>query len=379
MPVCRLTELSVRNAQPPESGQYTLWDATFRQFGLRISQGGTKTFTVMHGPLRERVTVGRYPTISLAQARARAKEIVADRTLNAHRPPSITFDDAQQKFFLAQRQKNKVSTVAQYERLFKRHLLPRLCRRKLADIKPHDITHIIDRILTTPSECNHAHSAAQTFFRWAVRRHYIDRSPMEGMEKPTKYHPRERTLTDDELRAVWRAAQEYGYPFGTIVQLLILTGQRRSEIGKLKWSYLGKDNVTLPPEIVKNNRAHTFPLGTTAAHILEHAPRLGDFVFMARWNDKPCNGWQSCTFTLMKKCRTSHWTLHDLRRTFATNLAALGVAPHIVERLLNHTGGTISGVAAIYNRHAYMAEMLEAIQKWEKHLAALVSPIRQAA
>lgn len=250
MPVCRLTDLSVRNAQPPGRGQYTLWDATFRQFGLRVSPGGTKTFTVMHGPLRERVTVGRYPTISLSQARARAKEILAERTLNAHRPLPVTFDEAQKKFFLTQHQKNKASTVAQYERLFKRHLLPRLRHRELADIKPHDITSIIDRLLKTPSECNHAHAAAQTFFRWAARRHYIDRSPMEGMEKPTKYHPRNRTLTDSELRAVWRAAEDYGYPFGTIVQLLILTGQRRSEIGKLKWTYLGADSRAAPSPFV---------------------------------------------------------------------------------------------------------------------------------
>lgn len=372
MPVCRLTELSVRSAQPPVRGQHTFWDSTFHQFGLRVSQGGTKTFTVMYGPLRERVTIGRYPTISLAQARARAKEILAERTLHAHHPPSITFDDALQKFLLAQHQKNRPSTVAEYERLFKRHLTPRLRHRKVADIEAHDITHIIDRMLRTPSECNHAHAAAQTFFRWTVRRRYINRSPMEGMERPTKYHPRDRTLADDELRAVWRAAEEYGYPFGTIVQLLILTGQRRGEIGKLKWSYLGNGKVTLPPEILKNNREHTFPLGTWAAQILEHTPRLGDFVFMARWNDKPFNGWQSCTFNLMKKCRTAHWTLHDLRRTFATNLAALTVAPHVVEKLLNHRSGTISGVAAIYNRFQYMEEMRVAIAAWETRLASLL-------
>jgi integrase len=306
----------------------------------------------MHGTLRERITIGRYPVLSLAQARERAKEVLADRTLNRDRTPNIRFDAAQQAFFAVKKQTCRASTVDEYERLFTRHLSPTLHERKLADIKAHDITRIIDRLLETPSECNHVYGMAQTFFRWAARRKYVSRSPMEDMEKPTKYRPRERVLTEHELCAVWRAAEAYGYPFGTIVQLLILTGQRRSEISKLKWGYIAESGVTLPSEIVKNNRAHTIPLGAWAARILEKTPHAGEYVFMARGNEKPFNGWQSCTFNLIRSCGTAHWTLHDLRRTFATNLAALGVAPHVVEKLLNHTG-TLSGVALIYNRYTF--------------------------
>jgi integrase len=372
VPIARLTDLIVRNAKPPLKGQFTLWDSSLKHFGLRLSQGGAKTFTVMHGALRERITIGRYPLISLAQAREKAKEILADRTLNRDRKPNIKFDAAQQIFFAVKKQKCKASTVAQYERLFKRHLFPTLQYRKLADIKPHDITHIIDRLLRTPSECNHLYGMAQTFFRWATRRKYISRSPMEDMEKPTKYRPRERVLTDQELVAVWRAAEKYGYPFGAIVQLLILTGQRRSEIGKLKWAYIAESEVTLPSEIVKNNRAHTIPLGGWAARILKETPNLGEYVFMARGNKKSFNGWQSCTFKLIQSCGTAHWTLHDLRRTFATNLAALGVAPHVVEKLLNHTGA-LSGVALIYNRYTFAKECREAVEKWEAHFASLLA------
>jgi integrase len=290
----RLTEIGVRNASAPVRGQLTLWDETVKHFGLRISQGGTKTFIVMYGRLRDRITIGRFPTITLAQARERAREILADRVLNKERVPDITFDDAQKVYFTIQRQKNKSSTIAEYQRIFDRHLLPRLRHRKLADIKPHDLVILFDRLLKTPSEATHTHTLAKTFFGWATRRKYLLRSPMEGMEKPAKYHPRVRVLTDDELVAVWNAAEGYGYPFGNIVQLLILTGQRRSEIGKLKWSYIEDDQATLPPEIVKNNKAHTFPLGPLAAKILENAPRITEYVFMARQEDRPFNGWQSC-------------------------------------------------------------------------------------
>jgi integrase len=372
MPVARLTEMTVSNARPREKGQYTLWDATLKHFGLRVSQGGAKTFTIMHGTRRERISIGRYPAISLAQARARAKELLAERTLNKDRAPDITFEAAQKIFFAMHRQKNKASTIAQYERLFERHLTPKLRHRKIADIKPHDITFIIDRLIKTPSECSHTFAMARTFFRWAVRRKYTDRSPMDGMEKPSKYRPRDRVLTDDELKLVWHAANDYGYPFGSIVQLLILTGQRRSEIGKLKWSYIKSNAVTLPPEIVKNNREHTFPLGPDAAALIQRTPVLGDYLFLARRKETPFRGWQSCKLALDKEAKIAPWTLHDLRRTFATNLAALGVPPHIVERLLNHASGTISGVAAIYNRYAFEKECREAVERWEQRLTTML-------
>jgi integrase len=372
MTTTRLTEIGVRNAKAPDHGQITLWDEAVKHFGVRISQGGTKTFIVMHGRLRERITIGRYPAITLAQARERAKEILAERVLNKDRVPDITFDEAQKTYFTILRQKNKPSTVAEYERIFARHLLPRLRHRNLADIRAHDIVVLIDRLLKTPSQARHTHAIAQTFFKWAVRRKYLERSPMDGMEKPAKYHPRDRVLSDDELVAVWRAAEDYGYAFGPIVQLLILTGQRRSEIGKLKWSYIEGDKATLPPEIVKNNKAHTFPLGPRAIQILENTPKIGEYVFMARWGDRRFNGWQPCTFTLRKDCVIAHWTLHDLRRTFATNLAALGVAPHVVEKLLNHSE-TLRGVALIYNRYTFAKECREAILLWENRLASLLA------
>ncbi len=378
MPIQSLSDLTLRNAKPAERGQYVLWDANLKHFGLRVSQGGTKTFIVMHGRQRDRITIGHYPLISLAQARQRAKEVLAERTLNKRRAPAITFNEARKLFFDIHRQRNKASTLVQYERLFDRHLEPRLRAKKVADITPHDIVRILDKLAKTPSECTHCYSLARTFFTFAVKRKYIEHSPMEGMDKPTKYRPRTRVLTDDELRKVWRAAEDYGYPFGSIVQLLILTGQRRSEIGKLKWSYISNERITLPPEIVKNNREHSIPLSQMAAGILNEAPQLGEYVFPARGLTTPFRGWQSCTFNLIKACGTEHWTLHDIRRTFATSLAELSVAPHVIERLLNHVDGTLSPIALVYNRASYLKEMAEALALWEHHLQGLLA-LRKAA
>ena len=194
---------------------------------------------------------------------------------------------------------------------------------------------------------------------------------------------RDRVLDDRELVAVYRAAQDLGYPFGTIVQLLILTGQRRSEIAAFQraWVDFDQQTITLPGAITKNGRQHTFPFSNTTRRVLEVCPASGDLLFPARGaSSKPFSGWSRSKEKLDKKLENvTPRTLHDLRRTFSTGHAALGTPPHITERLLNHVDGTISGVAAIYNRFRYIDEMRDAATAWEKHLRRLVTRLKVAA
>jgi integrase len=166
------------------------------------------------------------------------------------------------------------------------------------------------------------------------------------------------------------------------VRLLIPAGQRRGEIGLLQWKWIDEDNriITFPAEATKNNRAHSFPIGNIASEILAGLPRIGEFVFPAtpeRRNGVPVrvvNGWSNLKTKFDKSTEgVAPWTLHDLRRTFATNLAALGTPIHVTEKLLNHVSGTVSGVAVVYNRHRYMAEMRTAIANWEKRLAEIAA------
>jgi integrase len=161
--------------------------------------------------------------------------------------------------------------------------------------------------------------------------------------------------------------------------LLVLTGQRRGEIGALKWEYIDKEarTITLPPTLTKNRRQHTFPYGHAVADILEGIPEQSDFLFPAsreHVRGKPTsvfNGWPKAKAQLdAKLAHVEPWTLHDLRRTFSSGLAALGIAQVVVEKLLNHvSGGTLSPIAQIYNRHSYMNEMRAAIAAWEVKLA----------
>jgi Arm DNA-binding domain/Phage integrase, N-terminal SAM-like domain len=180
VPIQSLTDLTIKNAKPPEKGQYIIWDTTLKHFGVRVSQGGAKTFTIIHGRNRERITIGRYPTITLQQARKKAKEVLAERTLNTQRAPRMTFEEARRIFFDVKRQRLKPSTMEEYERIFDRHLALRLRTVRLAEITPHDIQRILDRLASTPSECTHCYGVARTFFTFATKRRYIDRSPVEG-------------------------------------------------------------------------------------------------------------------------------------------------------------------------------------------------------
>jgi integrase len=183
-------------------------------------------------------------------------------------------------------------------------------------------------------------------------------------------------LTDDELKAVWRSCEELGWPFGSLVRFLILTGQRRGEVAGMRWSELdlaGKAWM-LPKERTKNNRAHAVPLSRQAVEILEKAPRfVGEFVFTLD-GETPATGFgQAKTRLDAALTGAPHWTLHDLRRTVATSMARLGVAIPTVEKVLNHKSGSFRGIVGVYQRHDYASEMRAALELWGAHVERLAN------
>jgi integrase len=375
----QLTDITVRQLRAPDSGQRLYRDDGLAGFGVRVSQGGTKTFVLVHGRQRQFLTIGRYPIISLAQARDEAKRFLAERTLGQHQPKTIKFEDAYELFKQHHCARKKERTSIDYQYVLNRHFLPKLRGERLEDISTHTLAAITDKLLDRPSEHTHAQAVARTFFRWAVRRRYLRHSPLEGIQI-AQGRSRDRVLDDAELRSVYRLAREYGYPFGTIVQLLILTGQRRGEIAALRtdWINFKERTLTLPPSITKNGREHTFPFGPVTKTLLEDCPSFDGVLFPARGNSETTfSGWSKCKFAFDAKLKNvAPWTLHDLRRTFSSGQAALGTPPHVTERMLNHVSGTISGVAAVYNRFQYTDEMREGMKAWEQHLTSAES--RQA-
>jgi integrase len=371
----RLTEITIRNLAAPAAGQATYWDASLPGFGLRLSQGGARSFVVVHSETRTRQTIGRYPIISLADARSEARRLMAEITLGLNKPPTVTFETALDEFLLSSEKRNRPRTARDYRRLLTRHFLAPLGTKQLGDITALSIRRIIDNLLSTPSECSHAFAAIKIFFRWAARGGLVQANPCERLSSPTKPLPRERVLTDDELCRVYLAARSGGYQFGTALQLLILTGQRRTEIGSLRWDWIDteKRTITLPSAATKNKRTHTFPYGQMTADILAAVPRLGPHVFPGnRGPDVAITGWSNFKAKFDKTCRIAPWTLHDLRRTFATGLAALGVRLEVTEKLLNHVSGSLGGIVGVYQRHSFQDEMRAANVLWESHIASLL-------
>lgn len=380
----RLTDISVRALPVPAQGQKTYYDAILPSFGCRVSQGGTRTFIVIAGADRQRTTIGRFPVISLAEARTEAKRILAERTLGKHRPRTIAWDDAVDLYLAECKLKNKERTVADYDRLLKKYFPFK--RRQLASMTYEDIESKLARIVA-PSERNHALVAAKVFLSWAQKppRRFVPSNPCEGMA-PTKRPPRKRVLKDYELRAVYRTALTGTDTYSKIVALLVTTGQRRGEIGALQREWVGTDTITLPDWFTKNGFEHTFPFGSETATILKSVPQTDSAYLFPAARDhvrgKPTttfNGWAKAKPAFDEKCGVSGWTLHDLRRTFATRLAEMKVAPHVIERLLNHklgsisnkTAGMVSDVAGIYNLASYMPEMRQAISLWDAKLSSL--------
>jgi integrase len=352
-----LTDLSVRNL--PEGLHF---DARLPSFGIRVGKR-RKTWTVIKGKNRTKISLGHYPEMSLADARKRAMAELS-------RPPSASETAVMPSY---------PEALAEFHTLHVAHLRPRsayqlsrnLTRHfpwtKLLDQITHqDVLNVLDAI-EGRSQRAHALKDIRTFFNWSIPR-YLKSSPCFGIRKPAQ-KPRDRVLADDELCKVWKRAREIGYPYGTIVQLLILTGQRLSEIAGLRWEWIGDGAITFPSEITKNARVSKIPLGAMARRVIEETPRHSPLLFPARGRaTRPFNGFGASKESL-DKCGVENFVHHDLRRTFATSMARLGVRLEVTEKLLNHVSGSMGGIVGVYQRHDFMDEMREAISRYETWLS----------
>jgi integrase len=187
-------------------------------------------------------------------------------------------------------------------------------------------------------------------------------------------------LTDHELASVIMAARRMARPYGSIVEMLALTGQRREEVAQMVWDEIDFETRTwtLPASRAKNGKPHFVHLSAPALEVIERAPRLGHFVFSLS-GIRPFQDFTNAKRGLDEVSGVTNWRLHDLRRTCVSGMARLGVPPHVADKILNHQSGTISGVAAVYQRHDFLAERKLALDQWGHHVEALVGKVRPAA
>ncbi len=384
------------------------WDAAMPGFGLRVYPSGRKSFVLSYrngGGRKRLIVLGAYGLdFTLDQAhdkatRERGKLVDGADPLADRQRERITaeagdtFEIVAESFIERYVKPNKrPRPAAEDERIINRDLIPKWGTRKPEDISRRDVIELLDGITDrgSPVQANRVLAVVRKLFGWCVERAILDVSPVVGVKAPTKEIKRDRVLDDNDLRLVWKAADKLGWPFGPAIQLLVLTGQRRGEVAGMKWAYLDLDGDaptwTLPREATKADRAHTVPLSPQVVAIIEGLPR-GDSVFLFDTGrcdgDTPIKGFSytkrdldAGITKLAEKDGTSPltpWTLHDIRRSAASGMAALNVPPHILSRVLNHAAGAAEGITAIYNRHSYAEEQRHALNSWGAHIERIVA------
>jgi integrase len=396
-----LTQLAVGRLRPPASGRVEYWDTHLRGFGLRISASGARSWMVMYRLRGERKqrreTLGSLAEIpSVADGRTRAlKSLEAARLgVDPREAAGTTIEGAAERGTLAAvaarfvrehaDQHCRASTAAEHRRIFNREIIPHWGARPVAAIAKRDVNALLDaKAQAYPLQANELRKHLRTFFRWAKDEELVDVDPTEGTRLRAKSVARDRLLSDAEIVWFWQACEQIGWPFGRIGQLLLLTAQRRDEVGGMRWieiEPLDRRLWVIPAARTKNGKAHEVHLCEPVARILESLPRLGELVFSSTGTTAP-SGYSRAKSRLNRLMAgyaggepIADWVLHDLRRSAASGMAGLGIAPHVVDKILNHTAGTIRGVAAVYNRFEYTKERKTALDLWGGHVAKLVKP-----
>jgi len=388
MPTSKLSTLKIEKAPPPSSGRSELWDSQTRGLGIRITPSGTKTWVMMYrlDGKQRRLTLGRYPDLSLADARAEAAkhlttiakgtdpvELLEIQKRGRIEKRSNRLDHVSEEF-IARYAKPKNRSWKETQRILNREVIPHWGKRLVADITRRDVITLIDDIFDrAPFMANRTLSAIRRFFNWCVERDMLALNPAAGIKPPAVEKSRDRVLSDEEVKVFWTACDALGWPFGPAFKLMLVTGQRRYEVAGMRWDDLDTESAlwTLSRVQTKSDRLHEVPLSSLALEIIESLPRTGEYVFTTNGKTH-ISGFSKAKRKFDEASKLTDWRLHDLRRTVASGMARIGVAPHVIEKVLNHGGGQISGVAAIYNRHGYANEKSGALDAWSETLAQIM-------
>lgn len=419
----KLTTSNVRTLTVPRGrSEAVFFDDDVKGFGVRVKLSGTRSYVMCWKIAGEhrRVTIGSVTDIDFGKAKNRAKDIKADvrrgddpaaEIKDARLSAAKTFEILAVQFLDTLRPRYRPRAFKEIERHLTKNASD-LNKRPVAKIARHDIAAVVET--TTKNNgavtANRTRTSLSAFFSWAVERGHADANPVIGTV-PNKEKSRERVLTPPELRLIWNAVAEDQY--GAIIKLLALTGQRESEIGALRRSEVNGKLIILPAERTKNNRPHVVPLAPAALQIIKGQPQMDDRDLIFGRGEGGFSGWSKSKERLDERINEAnegkpipHWTLHDLRRTFATYVGGglpahmleklpkrekemargLGVLPHVVEAILNHVSGHKAGVAQIYNRSTYESEKRAALDLWANHLMTIaegrpsnVTPFRRGA
>lgn len=424
----RLTDKYVSKLTAPPGKRVEIADTIVREMRIRVSDKGAKNWSLLYrvagagenqtrGPMK-RMTLGPYPLVTLEQAREKARdaldtadrgidpsakreeevaqrktrafEVVLDRFVELHvkqnthdgrvaKERAATLEAERAGKIVAKGPKSKLGR-APAQRLIEDFALPIWRGRLIETITRAEAHDLLDDVVGKRGEpiARELRKHLAKLFNWAADRGHIPANPLAGMRRPELgYVARERVLSMDEMHRVWDAAGQMGYPFGNMIRLLILTGQRRSEIAELERDWIETDHraVAIPAARYKTRRTHLFPLPTPAWTIVEALPRWndGNCMFSTTSGNRPVSGFSKAKLRLDEIIAERgakdgfaplpSWTIHDIRRSVSTHMARIGILQEHIERVLGHV---IPGMAGVYNKYSYLDEKRAALEKWGK-------------
>lgn len=368
---------------------------------LVVQTTGRKGWQVRyrHGGVHRRMTLGAFPTLSLAAARARAREVMAAASegrdpaeeVKAAKAPKVADDRDLVRSLIKDFHKRHLSTLKTgdaVKRELDRHVVAAWGDRDVASITRRDVIELLDGIADSGRvvSANRVRAYLGKFFAWCIQRDILPLSPVAGVKPVAREASRDRVLSDAEVRWLWQACEAEGFPWGPMGQILLLTGQRLSEVARMTDSEIEGSLWRLPAARTKNGRAHSVPLSDAALAVLEAVPRIksaAGYVFTTS-GETPVSGFHKAREHLARRMAEiaaaergqpvpiDHWTFHDLRRTAATGMARIGIPVRVTEAVLNHVSGTGGGIVAVYQRHDFADEKQAALGAWSRLVLQLI-------
>jgi integrase len=396
----KLTDVTARSATlPAGKSDVVFWDDKLKGFGLRVRQakaGVSKNWMIQYRDAlgsERRFLIGPLHEVSAAKAR----EVAADK-LHGIRHGAYPHNEREER---RQKEAEELARANQTFGVIKKLYLNRQrewLRPKSLEHTTYAMTklwalfdgvsiHAIDRAMVAQRlieiatenggyAANRARSALAAFFNWAIKDGLTTHNPVSATNKPHKEAPRDRVLSDAELAAIWNAAGDDAY--GRIVRILMLTGQRRQEIGGMRWDELDLEQgiLTVPKERSKTGKPYVVPLVPEVVAMIETMPRMWNTVFGGA--QKGFDDFSKSKVKLDARIAElgapiAEWRLHDLRRTACTAMAEkLNVPVNVVEAILNHVP---PGVQKHYHHAVYLAQKREALERWAAFVDAIVTGV----
>jgi integrase len=360
----QLTDRFCASAKSTDRVQTDYFDATVTGLALRVTSHGTKAWTFLHGTPRRRITLGRYPALSLASARALAIETREGRT-------SGTIAALAEIYLKSVSGLRSASGIG---RRLRRDVLPLIGHIPLRELHRRDVTRVIDA-KSAPIAARKVFEDVRAMVRWAVSRGDLDHNPIDGLRGPPISKVRTRVLTGHEIRVLWRRLDQVSEQCQRVIKLCLVTAQRVGEVAGLTLNEIDLDRRVwnIPGSRTKNGHPHSVPLSQMALDLVaEGAPGIS----RKHVSDTICDH--------QDQFGIDRWTAHDLRRTALTKMAELGVAPIVLGHVANHRTTTKAGMTlSVYVHHQYEKEKREALELWADRLKGVVEggaevvPMRQ--